>query len=285
MPEAVSYAQVDSCQCHRAGARTTESTNETQDAMARRYHVSPLPPAGCHALPQEVAHHLARVMRARAGDPVVLFDGAGRECRGEIVSIQGTQAHGVPVVEALLGEPFTSPREPSVEVEAAFALPTGQRSDWLFEHGTEVGIRRFRPFVCARSDSRAGLADQARAVRRHQRWQRICAAAAGQCDRSLVPEVVPVAALETVLASPGLPRERYLAHAEAPALGAAVGSRAVLLVGPPGGFTEDEIACATAGGFAARSLGPLTLRTETAVLAGAVRLMANGRGGAADDDA
>jgi 16S rRNA (uracil1498-N3)-methyltransferase len=242
--------------------------------MARRYHVSPLPPEGTHRLPPDVAHHLAHVMRARVGEPVVLFDGAGHECHGELVQVQ-RRLHHEAVVEARLGEPVPSQREPGTQVEVAFAVPKGQRSDWTFEHGTEVGIRRFRPLTCARSPRPP--ADGARAVRRLERWRRICQAAAGQCDRSLVPDVAATESLENLLGSgslPGLPAERYLAHADAPPLGPASSNHVLLLVGPAGGFTADEIQAACAAGFAPKSLGPLTLRTETAVLAGALRLMA-----------
>jgi len=245
-------------------------------AMARRYHVSPLPSSGTHTLPPEVAHHVAHVMRTRPGAPVVLFDGAGRECRGEIVSIQ--KVHQGTVVEALLGEPVTSQREPSVLVEAAFAMPKGHRTDWLFEHGTEVGIRRFRPVLCSRGDHEPDAA--ARADRRHERWQRICQAATGQCDRAFVPDIATVVRFQDLFEEPSqveaLPQERYLAHGDGPPLAAATGNHVLLLVGPAGGFTADEVDAAIAAGCEPRSLGPLTLRTETAVLAGAVRLMGNG---------
>ncbi|MHC4512779.1 MAG: RsmE family RNA methyltransferase [Planctomycetota bacterium] len=245
--------------------------------MARRYHVSPLPTPGTHTLPPEVAHHVAHVMRTRPGAPLVLFDGAGRECRGEIVSIR--KVHQEAVVEARLGEPVTSQREPDVLVEAAFAMPKGHRADWLFEHGTEVGIRRFRPVLCSRGNPEPDAA--ARADRRHQRWQRICQAAAGQCDRAFVPDIAAVVPLQDLFGEPSsqveaLPQERYLAHDDGPPLAAATGNHVLLLVGPAGGFTADEVDAAIAAGCEPRSLGPLTLRTETAVLAGAVRLMGNG---------
>lgn len=242
--------------------------------MARRYHVSPLPPPGTHHLPPAVAHHLAHVMRARPGEPVVLFDGAGHECHGELVRVEGGHrgVHHPAVVAARLREPVILRNEPDVEVEVAFAIPRGHRSDWLFEHGTEIGIRRFRPLALARSDH--AMPEGERAARRHQRWQRICQAAAGQCDRALLPEVASLESLDRLLlAADDLPRERYLAHADAPPLAAAVSNHVLLLVGPAGGLTADEITAAHGAGFEPRSLGPLTLRTETAVIAGAVRLM------------
>ena len=234
--------------------------------MARRFYVAPLPPPGHCRLPQDVAHHVARVMRARAGEALVLFDGAGRECHGEILRVQGS------VVEALLTEPVTSQREPSVAIEVAVALPGGTRADWLFEHGTEVGIAAFRPVSCTRDHPAQGAARET--DKRTPRWQRIVQAAAGQCNRARLPAIHEILPLAQLLAAQDLPAERYLAQPDAPPLGRAASDRALLLVGPPGGFTEDEVTAATAAGFEPRSLGILTLRTETAAIAGAVRLLA-----------
>lgn len=228
--------------------------------MARRYHVCPLPPPGIQDLPGAVAHHLGAVLRRRPGDRVVLFDGRGQEACATLREVaRGRVAAEVePAVQVV--------REPRVRVTLAVALPKRSRAEWLFEHGTEVGVARFQPVVADRSALRKGNLE---------RWQRIVAAAAGQCDRSLVPSVEPPLSLGAFLAASGEPAaddERWIADGHGPELGPAAREAATLLVGPEGGWTEQERADAYAAGFRSCSLGPLTLRTETAALAGAVRL-------------
>jgi len=230
--------------------------------MARRYHLSPLPDPGPCELPPPVAHHAARVLRLRVGDALTLFDGEGLESAGEIHSILGS-GKGLRVT-VMLSEATVSEREPKARVEVAFAAPKGNRGEWLFEHGTEVGISAFHPLAT----------DRAVGASRPDRWQRILVAATGQCDRGRVPALSEPHTLADFLSRGDLPAERYIADPHGPPLGPAQGQAALLLVGPEGGLTGEEIQLATAHGFQPRNLGVTTLRTETAVLAGAVRLLA-----------
>ena len=108
--------------------------------MARRYHLSPLPGQGTCDLPPTVAHHIARVLRLRVGDALVLFDGAGSEAHGVICGIVGS-GKGLRVTAELEKQQISS-REPAIRVEVAFAAPKGNRAEWLFEHGTEVVAER-----------------------------------------------------------------------------------------------------------------------------------------------
>lgn len=229
--------------------------------MARRYFVEHLRQTDRVVLADEVGHHLARVMRARPGDVLRLFDGQGREAGGRIVAIRRGE------VEVEVEAPAASDREPRCMLELAFAVPRGNRGEWIFEHGTEVGVRVFRPLRAARSAF-------APSDDRRVRWQRLTQAACGQCDRAWIPQVEAVEALGDFVRRPDLPAERYMALPGAPPLGPARGERAALLVGPEGGLTTEEAELAQACGFEARSLGPLTLRSETAALVGAARLLA-----------
>ena len=227
--------------------------------MARRYFASPLPPAGLATLSPGLGHHLGRVVRTNPGDAVVLFDGAGAEVHATIVAVQGRDVLvevGAPVAR-LLG------RSPRLALDVACALPKSPRTDWLFEHGTEVGIRSFRPIVTERTN---------RQHERHKAWQRILIAACAQSDRLVLPTIEPTVSLDELCAMP-LPESRFVATLAEAELGPAVADTALLVVGPEGGLTEREISQLMAAGFAPRSLGPLTLRTETAVLAGATRLL------------
>jgi len=229
--------------------------------MARRYFVAPLPPPGPGPLPQDVGHHVANVLRRAVGDEVVLFDGTGREAVARLTEI----GRGGKVL-ADFGAATRPPlREPAARIEVAVALPKGQRADWLLEHGTEVGIAAFRPLLTQRSANRLD--------RISARWHRILTAAAGQCDRSLLPTLHPPATWSAFLAD-DLPAARFFADGDGPPLEPMGTGTAVLAVGPEGGWTAAEREAALAHGFEPRSLGPLTLRTETAALVGAARLLA-----------
>jgi 16S rRNA (uracil1498-N3)-methyltransferase len=234
--------------------------------MARRYYCHPLPAAGPATLSPRLGHHLGRVVRTGPGDAVVLFDGAGAEVAATVVEVRGRDV----LVE--VGAASTQPlgRSPRMVLEVACALPKNPRADWLFEHGTEAGIARFRPILTERTR---------RQHDRHEHWHRILIAACAQCDRSLLPTIEPTVTLAELCTMP-LPAERYVATASATELGPAATGTCLLVVGPEGGLTAHEVDVLVAAGFAARGLGPLTLRTETAVLAGATRLLQAPGGGA-----
>ena len=227
--------------------------------MARRYFVNPLPPAGPATLSPNLGHHLGRLVRTRPGDPVVLFDGAGAERDATVLEVRGRDvlvevgAH----VAQLLG------RSPRLALDVACALPKDPRTAWLFEHGTEAGIRSFRPILTERTN---------RQHEQHKRWDRILIEACAQCDRSVLPTIEPTVTLAELCSMPH-PEARFVATSADTELGPTSADTALLVVGPEGGFSDREIAELTAAGFAPRSLGPLTLRTETAVLAGATRLL------------
>ena len=233
--------------------------------MARRYLVADLPETGAAQLPGDVSHHLANVLRVRRGERIVLFDGKGRECQAEVTEVRtaSTRAGGGRAAEVLVvaGAARASAREPAVRCELAFALPKGARAEWLFEHGTEAGVAVFRPLVLERSSSPA--------AGRAERWRRIVAAAAGQCDRALVPEVKAAATLEALLSDPQLPAERWYGSAEGAPLPPGAGPSVLIVVGPEGGLTPGERSRLEAAGVRPARFGALTLRTETAALLGA----------------
>jgi len=225
--------------------------------MAQRYFVPSLPPPGPATVTGDLAHHLGRVLRVLPGTPIVLGDGQGGTAPATVTGVGRT------AVELAVETAVRRPRPPCVEV--AFAPPRLSRAEWLFEHGTEVGVTAFRPLWTARTRPQG---------ERPERWQRIVRAAAGQCDRDWLPEVHAGCEFADFLLDDNLPRRRFLASAGAPPLLEAKPNpdAVLLLIGPEGGFTDEEAAAARAAGFEPRSLGPHTLRTETAALVGAAIL-------------
>jgi len=235
------------------------ATQAYAPAMARRFFASPLPPPGPATLSPSLGHHLGRLVRTGPGDAVVLFDGSGDEAHATVVEVRGRDLLvevGAPVARAL-------GRSPRLRLEVAVALPRSPRTDWLLEHGTEAGIHAFRPILTERTR---------RLPEQREHWRRVLIAACAQCDRAVLPTIAPTVGLDEFCAMPR-PRESYVATTADLELGPAAADSALLVVGPEGGLTEREMAQLTGAGFAPRSLGPLTLRTETAVLAGAVRLL------------
>ncbi|MGE3173212.1 MAG: 16S rRNA (uracil(1498)-N(3))-methyltransferase [Planctomycetota bacterium] len=225
--------------------------------MARRYFIDELPDDGGAVLVGDTAHHLATVLRVRPGDAIVLADGRGGSCEATVERVGGGKV-------ALQAGPIAREPAPAFRLHVAFAPPRWTRADWLFEHGTELGVTTFWPLWTERTRPQGGRTD---------RWDKLIRAAAGQCDRSWLPEVRPVTELAAFLADPALPERRFVGAGDGSPLPAELdAANAALLVGPEGGFTAAEQQAIAAAGFAAVSLGPHVLRTETAALVGAAAL-------------
>ena len=201
--------------------------------------------------PEETRH--LKVRRVAQGDEVRLFDGAGHEASARLMESTGRGA----VVEVLAV--LDAPPDVAPLVTVASAIPKGRRMADLVRACTEVGASRIVPVVAARSVVRPETGE------RRERWVKIAREAAKQSRRGHVPEVAPVSRFEDVVAlaaqhDVGLVAD---AAAEMPLRDALEGkpgvSRALVLVGPEGGFTEAEL-------DAARSRGLLTVRLPVPVM-------------------
>ena len=203
------------------------------------------------ALNDSDRHHLERVLRVRSGDVLTVGDGAGRwrECRmGAVLE---------PVSEVMF-EPAPEP-----EVTVGFAVLKGGRSEYVVQKLTELGVDRILPFVAERSVVRL---DPSRADKWLERWRRVAREAVMQCRRRWLPNIEPMRDFRdlewagVVLAVGG-------ARAAAP------GEHCVL-VGPEGGWTQQELAAVPDH----VGLGPHVLRAETAAVAAATLLTARRSG-------
>ena len=203
-------------------------------------------------LPQDEAAHLVRVLRLAAGDPIRVFNGRGDEWLATVDDA------GKGYVTVRLNEKSAPAREARVPITLAVAVLKGDKMDHIVRDAVMLGVTAVQPLVTARTEIAAVRGD------RHARWQRIAVSSAKQCGRAVVPEVRPVAPLDDVLVTPVVmlvePSVAVPAMAvrDLPAL-----ERVTLIIGPEGGWTEQELKTAVASGALLLTLGPRTLRAET----------------------
>jgi 16S rRNA (uracil1498-N3)-methyltransferase len=214
------------------------------------------------ALPEALAHHALRVLRLKAGETVVLFNGQGGEYPA-VLDVEGKAGF------AQLGDFTAREAELGGHITLVQGLPSGDKMDWVVEKAVELGAARVSPIAAQRSVLQLS---GPRLDKRVAHWQRIAQSAAEQCGRNRLMAVDAPQSLADWLA---LPAEgpRLLCHPEAAddlagALRATPGVQALtLLVGPEGGWSDKELELARQAGVQAVRFGPRVLRTETAGLA------------------
>ena len=232
--------------------------------MSERFFITTQPVGDRAVLEGDEARHLTRVLRAKVGDTVSLFDGRGREWPARVAAI------GRDRVELDTTEPTVDPVPVAIPLTLAIALPKGDRQKWMVEKLTELGASRLIPLETTRGVAEATASAQAR-------LERVVIEACKQCGRNTLMEIeagrpldrllaeVPAGAC-VVIANPG---GRPLDAATMPPTATAM----IALVGPEGGFTDEELCIADRAGVIRISLGPHILRVETAAIALAARFV------------
>ena len=155
--------------------------------LSRFYIAAPLS-LGQHALPEEQAHYIGRVLRHGVGDAVQLFDGSGQEYLGQLIEV-GKKSVRVELTEQLPGQP-----DSPLRVHLGQGLSRGERMDWAIQKATELGVAEITPIVSERCEVR--LKDE-RADKRLAHWQQVAISACEQCGRSTVPLIHPPLLLPT----------------------------------------------------------------------------------------
>jgi 16S rRNA (uracil1498-N3)-methyltransferase len=241
--------------------------------MPRFYCPSPLLPGSTVDLPETVAHHL-HVVRQQPGDELVLFNGEGGQVHARLLEVGKRRA----AAEILAHQPVEA--ELPFHVTLVQGLPEGSKMDWIVEKAVELGVSAIQPLAARRSVVK--LAGE-RADKRLAHWQGVVISASEQCGRNRLAAVAPLQEFKHWIAQPAEDAVRILLSPRADA-SLAQWTRATppcavcLLVGPEGGFSQEEEDAAIAAGALPLSMGPRVLRTETAGLA-ALAILAAGWGG------
>jgi 16S rRNA (uracil1498-N3)-methyltransferase len=213
------------------------------------------------------AHHAVAVRRLRVGEQVVLTDGAGIAVRGSVEST-GKRVFTLRV-ESVSVDPPAAP-----EIVVVQAIPKGERGELAVEVLTEIGVARIVPWAAARS---VAVWKGERATKSLAKWRATAREAAKQARRSWFPEVSDLASTADVVALVSAASLAVVLHesATSPFAGVAVPAdgRIVVVVGPEGGLTDDEVAAFVAAGAVSVRLGAEVLRTSTAGVAAVAALL------------
>ncbi len=215
------------------------------------------------------SHHCTDVLRLGVGDKIMIFDGQGHEAAAELLEV--SRKHAL----ISIGERTLQARS-RCAITLVQAVPKGKNMDLVIQKGVELGVSAIIPILTEHTVLRIeGAGD---AVRKQERWQAIAIEACKQCGQNRMPEIgLPRTAkvlfadlrkVDLILIASLQPVARPLKEVLASYLTAKGGlpQSVVILIGPEGDFTAAETAEALAKGAAPITLGPITLRTETAAI-------------------
>ena len=229
----------------------------------RRFTVTPDQVHGDRvAFDRAESHHMTTVLRLAPGDLVVAADGRGQDYTVRL------EALGEAAVGTIL-RVAPSISEPPLAITLVQGIPKGDKMEAIVRAATELGVRRVLPAITERTVMRL---EPSRWRDRARRWQRVAKEASKQSGRAVIPEVEVPRRLDEWLEPPGAPADLRLClwEGHAPPLTSVcdgltrVPATALVLVGPEGGLTREEVDRACARGWSLASLGPRILRTETA---------------------
>ena len=218
-----------------------------------------LGPGAQFALAPEAAQHVAKSLRLKAGDTIVVFDGRGGEYDAAIQRVEKDR------VDVKVGGFRDADVEARLRVGLVQGLPEADKMDWIIQKAVELGVGWVQPVVCDRSVVRLSAE---RAAKREAHWRRVAIAACEQSGRNRIPEVRPTLGFQSWVAVPAsAPRWVLMPGAEPLAAQDEPQGDVELLVGPEGGLSEREMDLALSQGGICVGLGPRVLRAETAPIA------------------
>ncbi len=212
-------------------------------------------------LPEQAGEHAVRVLRLERGHPLILINGDGHEYEAELAS------RAKRAVTAIIKQVRAVDREATLSITLAQSIARGEKMDWILQKATELGVSRIVPLITERTEVKL---DEERAERRMAHWDSVIESACEQCGRTTLPVLSPPQRIDrwlTALDFGGMrlamiPGGETTVH-ELPSMQAGV----MVVVGPEGGLSEQDVAMLRQGDFVGLKLGPRILRTETAGVA------------------
>ncbi len=206
------------------------------------------------------ARHIHKVLRLGPGDTLSLTDGCGQDYTATISAVAKDRVH------LTVTATVASTTEAPVQITLCSGMLKDKKMDMVIKHTTQLGIHRWIPFYCDRSVPKP---NEKQTQKRLQRWETIARESLKQCRRSRVPQILEPVRFEKVFTQTQHHDVKIAFWENADLQLNALKPKhtpktIVLLIGPEGGFSTEEIQTATANGFFACLLGPRILRAETA---------------------
>lgn len=229
-------------------------------ATIPRIHTSNhLQPGAEFELEAQASTHLIRVLRMKEGDPVRVFNGDGREYLAEI-SAAGKKSALLKVVSI-----NSEQANVTFPMHLGQVISKGDRMDFTIQKATELGITDITPLWSERCDVKL---KGDRLEKKLDHWQKVAISACEQCGRNIVPVIHPPQQTHQ-WATDVAADHKLILHTrdQKPLNELSTPESIALLVGPEGGFSDDEVELCIQQGFSGLTLGPRILRTETAALA------------------
>ena len=234
----------------------------------RHYVDLPLAVDALLTLPEAAMAHLVRVLRLKAGDECVLFNGDGFDYAARMVSI------GKKSAQAQITMRRAVDNESPLRITLAQGIARGEKMDLILQKATELGVACIAPIVTERTEVKL---DGERSDKKMAHWRGVLASACEQSGRAVLPKILEPQSLANFVAGDNNDRRFVLDPDAEHSLGTtaiARDSSLTLVIGPEGGLSERDLAALRAGKFEGLRLGPRILRTETAGLAAMAGLQA-----------
>lgn len=217
------------------------------------------PDAQVFTLPAAAHRHAIQVLRLKRGDQIRLFDGQGFECEADLIEVSKRDS------QVQVGKRIDIGNESPLTITLLQGVSRGERMDYALQKAVELGVTRVIPVVTERCNVQLS---NGRADKRLSHWQGVIVSACEQSGRSFVPELTNVMLLDDALLTCDAQCKLVLEPlARAGFTSVEKQDDLALLIGPEGGFSEQEIAQANKADFQSVRFGPRILRTETATVA------------------
>ncbi|MDC9725915.1 MAG: 16S rRNA (uracil(1498)-N(3))-methyltransferase [Gammaproteobacteria bacterium] len=210
-------------------------------------------------LPDAAHRHAVKVLRLKQGDLLRLFDGRGLEVEASLEHVSKRES------SVRLGERIDVHNESPLNITLLQGISRGERMDYALQKAVELGVNKIIPVVTERCNVQLS---GGRSDKRLAHWQGVMISACEQSGRSILPELMQIQSLEDALNENKVICQLVLDPlADIGFIGLEKQKDIALVIGPEGGFSEQEIAQANSAGFQSIRFGPRILRTETATVA------------------